>query len=246
MCPWYDEFDKLLQDKRFHTEEEVNDGVVAHQHGLTQTTYDDDNDEPTFFDASPGNSFDNEGSPVAPETYRTNKRTRVVEDETAALAKKIKRHTDTKLSELLESACEIWCDRLTVESKERVRIAAALHQDRCIRTVRYIKTHNVPSVVKFFTAQKRISLAIAKALADELLPHLTKRSVNPNSMIGQLLKQPEYADQRSPAPFRDLFGNVFPSKDVEMNEDFHDNANGSEPESMAEDISERVSLNPQL
>ncbi|OAD02880.1 hypothetical protein MUCCIDRAFT_109727 [Mucor lusitanicus CBS 277.49] len=49
-------------------------------------------------------------------------------------------------------------------------IAAAVHTDRCIRTVRYVKKHNVAGVLKFFLSQSWIPAATAHDLSLELLP----------------------------------------------------------------------------
>ncbi|KAL9536634.1 hypothetical protein MBANPS3_012498 [Mucor bainieri] len=76
---------------------------------------------------------------------------------------------------------------------QRSRIAAALHIDRCIRTIRFLKPHNVPGVLKYFESQNWIPTATAHALTNELLPRPAKRSVDPSFALGQLLMQPSFA-----------------------------------------------------
>lgn len=76
---------------------------------------------------------------------------------------------------------------------QRSRIAAALHTDRCIRTIRFLKKHNVPGVLKYFLSQNWIPAATAHDLTSELLPRPAKHTVDPSSNIGQLLMQPAFA-----------------------------------------------------
>ncbi|EPB92799.1 hypothetical protein HMPREF1544_00238 [Mucor circinelloides 1006PhL] len=114
------------------------------------------------------------------------------------------------------------------------RIAAALHTDHCIRTVRYIKKHTVAGVIKFFLSQKWIPVVTAQDLSSELLPRPAKRSVDPRSTVGQLLMQPAFADQLCQPVTHDAFGNVVDSTAMDITEEFHPDADDSDPEETQE------------
>ncbi|KAG0741226.1 hypothetical protein G6F16_007622 [Rhizopus arrhizus] len=45
--------------------------------------------------------------------------------------------------------------------EDRTRLGYALHQDRCIRTLRFIRPHLVSSITRYFTAQQWINEALA-------------------------------------------------------------------------------------
>ncbi|KAK4511179.1 Transcription factor iws1 [Mucor velutinosus] len=111
-----------------------------------------------------------------------------------------------------------------------VRIAAALHADRCVRTVRFVKLHTVPGVLKFFISQNWISTAKAQALSAELLPRPPKRTPNIHSNLGQLLLEPSIASQLRKPVLYDLFGNVVESDFMEVTEEFHPSAHSTDPE----------------
>ncbi|GAN11827.1 hypothetical protein MAM1_1056c11437, partial [Mucor ambiguus] len=104
------------------------------------------------------------------------------------------------------------------------RIAAALHADRCVRTVRFIKMHTVPGVLKFFVSQNWISAVKAQELATELLPRPAKRTPDVHSNLGQLLLDPSIASQLRKPVLYDMFGNVVESDFMEVTEEFHPSA----------------------
>lgn len=103
------------------------------------------------------------------------------------------------------------------------RIAAALHTDRCICTVRYIiKKHNVPGVLKYFMDQHWIPITTGQALLTELLPRPAKRTPGPHSTVGQLLLDPAFSTHIQSRPLLDLYGNVVEFQAMEITEEFHD------------------------
>jgi len=104
------------------------------------------------------------------------------------------------------------------------RIAAALHTDRCIRTVRYIKKHTVPGVLKFFMAQNWIPLVTAQDLSAELLPRPAKRAMDPHSAVGQLLLDPVYATKLRSRQLVDRLGNVAETNPMEITEELYDDS----------------------
>ncbi|KAK4508868.1 Importin N-terminal domain-containing protein [Mucor velutinosus] len=114
------------------------------------------------------------------------------------------------------------------------RIAAALHTDRCIRTVRYIKKHTVPGVLKFFMAQNWIPLVTAQDLSAELLPRPAKRAMDPHSAVGQLLLDPVYATKLRSRQLVDRLGNVVETNAMEITEEFYDDPNHSDTDDSLE------------
>ncbi|CEP11033.1 hypothetical protein [Parasitella parasitica] len=100
----------------------------------------------------------------------------------------------------------------------------------CVRTVRFIKLHTVPGVLKLFVAQNWISATKAQALAAELLPRPAKRTPTAHSNLGQLLLDPSIASHLRIPVLYDLFGNVVESDFMEVTEEFHPSAHSPDPD----------------
>lgn len=72
----------------------------------------------------------------------------------------------------------------TCSIEERTRLGHALHQDRCIRTLRFIRPHLVSSVARYFTAQQWINETLANDIIKDRVPQpLKKRKTEDPSTI---------------------------------------------------------------
>lgn len=63
----------------------------------------------------------------------------------------------------------------TMEPAQKTLFAAALHQDRCIRTLYFVREYLVPSVAKFFIEQNWIPMSLADSIIKERIPRPTKK-----------------------------------------------------------------------
>ncbi|KAL7319001.1 hypothetical protein PS15m_002177 [Mucor circinelloides] len=125
----------------------------------------------------------------------------------------------------------------------RIRLAHALQQDRCMRTLYFIRPHLLPGVAKYFTRQGWISTTIAQDILNQRLPRPTKRRPKPHSSVAQALRDSQTTvppnnslsatpaasqatySQVPPLPtLRDYYGNPVASQDMDITPDFASNA----------------------
>ncbi|KAL9537874.1 hypothetical protein PS6_011680 [Mucor atramentarius] len=128
----------------------------------------------------------------------------------------------------------------------RIRLAHALQQDRCMRTLYFIRPHLLPGVAKYFTRQEWISNTIAQDILNQRLPRPTKRRPEPHSSVAQALQDSQTAVSLNnsfsatptasqatyshvpPLPtLRDYYGNPVASEDMDITPDFASNASSA-------------------
>ncbi|KAG1026495.1 hypothetical protein G6F25_012673 [Rhizopus arrhizus] len=88
----------------------------------------------------------------------------------------------------------------TYSVEERYRLGKAFHQDRCIRTLRFIRPHLTPSVARYFIAQQWINETLATDIIKHRVPQpLKKRKTEDSSSIIDVLSRfrPTHANQDS-------------------------------------------------
>lgn len=95
---------------------------------------------------------------------------------------------------------------------QRARLASALHQDRCYNTLNFVREYLVPSVAKFFVEKQWISDALATSVIQHRLPRTQKKS--------RLDSYRGFATE--------AFLTAAGDNDMEMGEEFHENAYDSD------------------
>ncbi|KAI9480918.1 MAG: hypothetical protein EXX96DRAFT_634622 [Benjaminiella poitrasii] len=105
---------------------------------------------------------------------------------------------------------------------QRIQLAKAIQQDRCIRSLEYLREYLVPSVAQYYVQQGWISPTIASSTIRTRLPRPTKRSKTSTATAA--------------AAF--LMESGFQPKPDEVMEEFHENAFDSDSEDSDDDIEE--------
>ncbi|KAL7323945.1 hypothetical protein PS15p_210528 [Mucor circinelloides] len=145
----------------------------------------------------------------------------------------------------------------------RIRLAHALQQDRCMRTLYFIRPHLLPGVAKYFTRQEWISNTIAQDILNQRLPRPTKRRPEPHSSVAQALQDSQTAVSLNnsfsatptasqatyshvpPLPtLRDYYGNPVASEDMDITPDFASNASSAGESRPDSPISDAVKNSP--
>lgn len=119
----------------------------------------------------------------------------------------------------------------------RTRLAKAFHQDRCIRTLYFVRPYLVPSVAKYFIQQNWITDVMASDIIAERLPRPLKRGKSdPASTANTFLHSIGHANASvqsfghakltAPPHGRriDGFGQIIEDMDIEVTEEFASNA----------------------
>ncbi|GAN06992.1 hypothetical protein MAM1_0144d06482 [Mucor ambiguus] len=126
-----------------------------------------------------------------------------------------------------------------LSEERRTHLAKALHQDRCIRSLYFIRPHLVPGVASYFIRQGWVPTHIATDIIHQRLPRPAKRRPDPRSLIAKTLQasNPTYTQPLSqaatsqvpPAPMLyDYFGNPVASQEMDITADFASNASAEE------------------
>lgn len=106
---------------------------------------------------------------------------------------------------------------------QRARLASAIQQDRCIRTLEFLRPYLVLGVAKYFVQKNWIPEAMAASIYQARVPRPTKRTkTDPSSATAAFLTE------TAQTQLFDAFGNPVDHQDVPMDEDFAPNAYGPE------------------
>ncbi|KAK4509115.1 translational activator for mitochondrial COX1 [Mucor velutinosus] len=80
-----------------------------------------------------------------------------------------------------------------LSEERRLQLAHALHQDRCIRTLYFIRPHLVPGVAKYFVRQGWVPHTMATDIINQRLPRPAKRRPAPHFATAQALQASQSA-----------------------------------------------------
>ncbi|KAK4518191.1 uncharacterized protein ATC70_001542 [Mucor velutinosus] len=143
-----------------------------------------------------------------------------------------------------------------LSEERRTQLAKALHQNRCIRSLYFIRPHFVPSVAKYFIRKGWVSSHAAQDIINQRLRRPVKRRPDPHSAVAHTLQtsQPSgfsaqasftlsSASQVPPtATLQDWYGNPVSTQDMDTTPDFASNASGSESSRPSSPISDVIDL----
>ncbi|KAK4519540.1 Lysophospholipid acyltransferase [Mucor velutinosus] len=129
-----------------------------------------------------------------------------------------------------------------LSEERRLQLAHALHQDRCIRTLYFIRPHLVPGVAKYFVRQGWVPHTMATDIINQRLPRPAKRRPAPHFATAQALQASQSAAPQSSIPLpstdsdpislvppaaptlTDYFGNAVSTQEMDTTPDFASNA----------------------
>ncbi|KAK4516931.1 uncharacterized protein ATC70_000259 [Mucor velutinosus] len=140
--------------------------------------------------------------------------------------------------------------------ERRTQLAKALHQDRCIRSLYFIRLHLVPGVAKYFVHEGWVPSHVAEDIINQRLPRPVKRRPAPQSVSESTSQNPQLSglstqtnSSRGSAPQvplptnpHDLFGNPVPTQDMGTTPDFASNAYSSESSRPSSPVSDAGDL----
>ncbi|KAI8329012.1 hypothetical protein BD560DRAFT_319183, partial [Blakeslea trispora] len=113
---------------------------------------------------------------------------------------------------------------------QRVPLAKAIQEDRCTRTLYFVRVYLVPSVAKYFVEQGWMNEAKASAIITDRMPRPTKRPrMNTNTAAAAFLRSVSFEgpSDTNKVTF-DLFGNRVEGMDLDITEEFHPDAYGTD------------------
>jgi hypothetical protein len=120
----------------------------------------------------------------------------------------------------------------TMDLHDRTRLAAAIHQDRCFRTLYFLRPYLVPSISKYFVAQQWIPESMATSIIQDRIPRPIKRTrMDLSTAAATFLASTSHNTQTQ---LYDAFGNPVEHQDMDITEEYAENAHGEESSSEEE------------